>query len=107
MLAAWETKGQLSFARIDPETGERSPPTSPSGGEGSRKHPTVAANRRGETLLAWTEGTGWQKGGTLAWQVFDRSGKPLGPPGKVAGGVPVWGMAAAVARLDGGFTIVR
>ncbi len=107
VLAAWETKGQVYFSKIDRETGERSSPTSPPGGDGSRKHPTVATNARGETLLAWTEGTGWQKGGSLAWQVFDRTGRPLGPPGRAAGSVPVWGLATAVARPDGSFTIVR
>ena len=27
------------------------------------KHPVLATNPSGETLLAWTEGTGWQRGG--------------------------------------------
>lgn len=107
VVAAWETKGQVYSCRIDRETGERTLPISPPGGDGSRKHPTVAVNSRGETLLAWTEGTSWQKGGSLAWQVFDKAGRPLGPPGRAAGAVPVWGLASAIARLDGSFTIVR
>jgi hypothetical protein len=56
-------------------------------------------------LLAWTEGTGWRKGGALAWQVFDRSGKPVGEVGRKAGAVPVWGLPAAVTSLGGDFML--
>ncbi len=107
VLAAWETKGQVYFARIDPQTTTISPPVSPPGDAGSRKHPAVAGNAKGETILAWTEGTGWQKGGALAWQLFDREGRPTGEEGRIEGGVPVWGVASVVARPDGGFTIIR
>ena len=31
-----------------------------------RKHPVVAGNARGETILAWTEGVGWNRGGSVA-----------------------------------------
>ena len=27
--------------------------------------------------MAWTEGTGWQKGGSLAWQKFNREGEAV------------------------------
>ncbi len=107
VLAAWETRGQVSCARIDRESGERTTPTSPRGGAGSRKHPALAVNRRGEMILAWTEETSWQKGGSVAWQIFDESGRTVGPPGRIEGGVPVWGLVTVVARPDGGFTLVR
>jgi len=107
ILAAWETQGQVYFRRVDPKSNEASMPVAPSGARRVRKHPAVAANARGETILVWTEGTGWQKGGSLAWQVFDRQGKPIGPEGRIAGGVPVWGLATVVARPDGGFTIIH
>jgi hypothetical protein len=57
-------------------------------------------------LLAWTEGTGWQRGGALAWQVFDKSGKPTSARGRVADAIPVWGLPTAVAS-DHGFIIVH
>lgn len=106
VLAAWETRGQVYFTAIDPATLEPGSITAAPGSGDDRKHPTVAGNARGETLLAWTEGTGWQKGGSLAWQLFDRSGKPMSDKGRLEGVVPVWGLATAVARPDGGFTIV-
>lgn len=46
-----------------------------------RKHPVVLANQHGETLLAWTEGTAWQRGGTVAWQLFDSAGHAVGSKG--------------------------
>ena len=70
VLAAWETKGQVFFARIDPETLQPSSPVSPPGA-GSRKHPALAVNAQGETILVWAENTGWQRGGSLAWRIFD------------------------------------
>ncbi len=74
---------------------------------GGRKHPAVACSLRGETLLVWAEQTGWQKGGDLCWQVFDKTGKPTKVRGRVQGGVPVWGLATAVARPDGSFLIIH
>jgi hypothetical protein len=106
VLAAWETEQRVYFARIDPETGKISRPISPPGG-GGRKHPSVASNSKGETILAWTEGTGWQKGGALAWQVFDRSGRPTETKGRVEAGIPVWGLPTLVARPDGSFLIIH
>lgn len=106
VTAAWETNGQVYFSRIDPETLAPSRPVAPPGG-GDRKHPAVAVNARGETLLAWAEGTGWQRGGALAWRVFDPSGRATRASGRVENGVPVWGLPAAVARPDGGFTVIH
>jgi hypothetical protein len=65
----------------------------------------IAANSRGETMLVWTEGTGWKKGGSLAWQLYDPQGKPAGEKGAEQG-IPVWSFAAVVAEKDGSFTIV-
>ena len=38
-------------------------------GSGIRKHPSVAINAAGERLFAWTEGTAWARGGTVAWEL--------------------------------------
>jgi hypothetical protein len=102
--AAWETEKQVYFGRIDPAGAKLSPIAAPGTGE-NRKYPAVAANAQGQTLLVWTEGMGWKKGGSLAWQVYDKGGQPTQVHGK-ADGVPVWSLVAAFARPDGGFTIV-
>lgn len=105
VLAAWETEKQVYFTRIDPATGKAGALVPAPGSADPRKHPAVAGNAKGETLLAWTEGMTWNKGGSLAWQVFDSAGRPTGEKGEAAG-VPVWSLIAAFTRPDGAFTIV-
>ena len=57
-------------------------------------------------LLVWTENMGWEKGGSLAWQVFDKDLRPIaGEKGEIPG-VPTWSLVAAFARPDGHFTIL-
>jgi hypothetical protein len=104
VVAAWETAGQVQFSRIgaDGAPGRR---IEAPGSDRVRRHPSLAANTRGDVLLAWSEGTAWQRGGAVAWQVFDRSDRPTADFRK-APGVPVWGLVAAYACRDGNFRIV-
>ena len=106
LLAAWETEGQVYFAALNPKKPQPVSPIPATGEAGKRKHPVIASNSRGEVLLVWTEGTGWKKGGSLAWQFYDAQGQPIGERGEAAG-VPVWSLAAVVAEKDGGFTIIH
>ena len=107
LFAAWETNDQVYFAKIDPKTFKTSQPIPAPGAGQRRKHPVLAVNANGEVLLVWTEGTGWQKGGDLAWQVFDATGQPTAEKGRINGGIPVWSFAAVIARQDGGFAIIH
>jgi len=107
VLAAWETEGQVQFARVDTKSGKIGAIVRAPGVGRGRKHPVLAVNRAGEVLLAWTEGTGWQRGGALAWQLYDAAGRPTEVKGRVEGGIPVWGLAAAVANADGSFTLIH
>jgi hypothetical protein len=80
-------------------------PVSPEGDPGNRKHPRLAADNSGNVLLVWAEGTGWQKGGAIAWQVFDALGRPITGAKARTEGLPVWDFAAAVAG-ESGFEVV-
>ena len=102
VVVAGETHGRVFFVRVDPATGKVSEPTSP---EVKAKHPAIAANPKGEVLLAWTEETAWAKGGSVAWQLYDTEGNATPEKGKRPG-VPTWSLVAAFANADGSFTIV-
>jgi hypothetical protein len=104
VYAAWETEGQVYVGRIDLSTGALTRVLGAPGVDRTKKHPALAVNLAGDVLLAWTEGTAWNKGGVAVWQVFDSSGTPIGEPGR-ADGLPVWGLVAAYAQPDRGFSI--
>jgi hypothetical protein len=104
VLAAWETDGQIHFDRFNSVLA-LSETATPPGSADDRKHPSIAIDARGWVLLSWTEGTGWKKGGSLAWQMYDPSGKPAGSEGH-AEGVPAWDMPSVFADQQGNFTIV-
>lgn len=105
-LAAWETDGQVFYARIEPHSGRVGKPIAAPGIAGKRKHPVVAANGEGEVILAWTEGMEWNRGGSVAWQVFDASGRPLPAARGRAEGVPVWSLVAVCVQPDGDFVVI-
>jgi hypothetical protein len=102
VVGAWETGGQVYFEQL---AKVNETPVSAPGAANGRKHPRVAIGPNGDVLLIWTEGTGWQKGGSLAWQQFDANGKADGGKGTAAG-VPSWSFGAVVARPDGGFLVL-
>lgn len=105
MLAAWEQQKQVHAARL--QNGRIAQQFTPAGNPGDRAHPVLARDRAGLTLLAWTEGTGWQKGGALAWQLFDPQGRPLAASDSAGSvpGLPVWSLPAALALPKGGFLL--
>jgi len=102
VLAAWENAGKI---RAMPIGVKLRTPWEVSGPSDSAKTPAIAMNRRGEILFAWTEGTGWGRGGTAVWRVFNDAGEPIGNVGR-AEGVPAHGWIAAFARADGSFAVI-
>jgi hypothetical protein len=63
-------------------------------------------NAAGGTLYAWTEGTAWARGGTVAWELRSGTGTRVASASS-AGEVPVWSLVAAVARADGSFLLIH
>jgi hypothetical protein len=104
ILAAWETGDQIFWANVNSKTTQVSEPISPEG-KTKRKHPVAVANGRRETLLVWTENTGWGKGGTVVWRQFNSEGKPISEENR-EDGLPVWSLATAFADANGDFVIV-
>lgn len=105
-LAAWETDDRVFWAPIDPRSGLKTEPIA-APGEAKQRHPALAANTAGQVLVAWTEGTGWQKGGDLVWRLYGADGQPVADAERTAGGIPVWGVPAVVARSDGSFLVLH
>ncbi|MEX2399198.1 MAG: hypothetical protein WD423_00400 [Rhodothermales bacterium] len=101
MLGVWENDGQIYVARLDVPVNSEAVP----GASGQRKHPVAVGNRRNETLVAWTEGMGWNKAGSLAWHLIDADGRPTDVTG-IAPDVPVWSLPTAYADAAGGFVIL-
>jgi hypothetical protein len=98
-VGAWENNARLALAR----SFSTAPDTL--AGDASRKHPSLAFNSKGESLLAWVEGISFGQGGGVGWQRFDRDDKPAGPVGHGAG-LPGHGNVAAVALADGTFAVI-
>ncbi len=99
VLLSWERQGQVYFTAAESKK-LSALPAFPAPGEGkNRKHPSVAVNQRGQILLAWTEETGWNKGGALVWQIFDSKGRAISQQ-QHSPGVPAWGSLAVAASRE-------
>ncbi len=103
-FAAWESHKKVQFGRIDPATGQV-PNAVTINQATDEKYPALAENQAGDLLVAWTDGMGWDRGGSLSWELVNRSGKAGGDP-RVIPGVPAWSLIAAYPRKDGSFEIL-
>ena len=103
VLMAWESKGQVFWSPVD---GNSVYPHPAPGDGNNRKHPALVCDRDGNVLLAWTEGTGWNKGGSLAWQLFDASGNAIPDADGQRRDLPAWDSPAAFCGSDGTITIL-
>ena len=101
VLAAWETEKRVHFGHIAKEGIKISDAQVLDGN--NQKYPSLV-EKRGFTLVSWTEGMGWKRGGSLHWLLLDRFGKQIGEAGAVDG-VPVWSLVASYARPDGTFVL--
>ncbi|MDI1314869.1 hypothetical protein [Prosthecobacter sp.] len=99
LRAAWENDGQIvtgilgdtaSIKKIGPK---------------NAKHPSLAQNSKGQTLITSVTGSGWNKAGGLHWELLDAQGRVTesGDGDKL----PVWSYTAAYSRPDGSFVILH
>jgi hypothetical protein len=94
MLVGWETNNQIRFTAL--EKGVLTDPNVLSPDQAPKmKHPVFASSPEGQVLLVWTEGTGWKKGGTIAWKKWDDSKDGMGKVHRSNAEVPVWSFLAA------------
>ncbi len=100
LRGAWETE---KLVRTGPVNGK--PETWTKIGPDNAKHPAMAMNPQGETLITLVGGSGWAKGGKLHWQLLDAQGRPASSGAGAA--TPVWSFAAPYALKDGSFVILR
>ena len=98
LWGAWENDGQIITGLLEPGAVSRKI------GPQNAKHPILAQNAQGRTLIASIIGSGWAKAGTLHWDIMDEQGKVTvsGDGGKL----PVWSYATSYARPDGVFVIL-
>ncbi len=98
-VAAWPTKGDIYFARLDSK-GNVLPP-------GEVKTPGHSSMRSGLVALSRADGTSliaWKRNGELLWQLYDRQGVPQGDPGSVPSAEKG---AAGVVTRDGTFILFQ
>jgi hypothetical protein len=106
VLGAWETQTQVYFAPLSRGINyATSAIAAPAGYNPKRKYPSLARNKEGEILIAWVEGSGWQRGGLLGWQMFDQMGRPT-LTCTTQTSVPVWSFPAAFCLPDNRFAII-
>lgn len=75
-VAAWPTKGQIYFARLDSNGSPKTPrEIKTSGSSGMRTGIVSIPTQDGSTLVAW------KKDNQLGWQLYDDRGRPAGAPG--------------------------
>lgn len=111
-IGAWETDGRIRFASYSYRSVSDQPvrdlPGAADHGRDApgQKHPSIAVGEDGSVLIAWAEGTGWERGGAVAWQLFDPEMRPVPRSAGRADGLPAWSLPAAVALKGGGFAVL-
>ncbi|HEY1080820.1 MAG TPA: hypothetical protein VGE29_01075 [Prosthecobacter sp.] len=97
---AWENQGKITTALINQQS-----PHFVTLEARDAKHPVLSQNHRGQILISCVIGSGWSKAGRLHWELLEGNGTKVG----VGDGekLPVWSYAAAYARPDGTFVILK
>ncbi len=98
-LAAWPTRGEIYFARLDAQGNLLQPAEiKTTGRSGMRTGMLALSAPDGSTLVAW------KHDGQTAWQIYDVDGQPSGSPASAKSGGN--GVAGVVGK-DGRFILFR
>lgn len=100
LQAAWEKDGRIVTGRLDAAVG-----SSRQVGPKNAKHPVLARNSRGQTLVACVIGSGWNKAGTLHWDLLDEQGLSTASGGSDP--LPLWSHTAVYTHPDGSFVLLH
>jgi|SRR6266850_264911 len=95
-LMAWETKGQIFYARLDPAGALSSPKEIKAASRG--KWPMALGGPDGTVLVSWKNGS------TLSWHLHDPADKPVGEVKSQPSGNPH--RHAGVVTKDGTFLLI-
>ncbi|MDH5399104.1 MAG: hypothetical protein OEX02_13215 [Cyclobacteriaceae bacterium] len=96
----WEKEGKIFYRGKETGLPIHSPQSQ---GEGA-KHSKIVKSDSGYTLVCWTEGTGWNRGGNLAWELTDPDGQVI-ESGKRERAIEVWDFPAVAYAGEGQFLI--
>ena len=102
-FGAWETGGLIRYCMLGNQL--KTTVLSPQSQEDGSRHPSMAIGDDHYTLLTWSEGTGWNRGGGVAWEITHPDNK-LSRSGKMRESVPVWSFPSGFFVPEKGFTIV-
>ncbi len=100
VLGAWEAQSNIFVGPLDGKSDAHKIAR-----HARQRHPSIAVNKAGDTLVAWSENTGWKKGGRLAWQILTQKPTDTATHGGKAG-MPVWSFTAAYALKNGDFEVI-
>lgn len=103
-VAAWETEKQIHFGFVHSDPANMTD-SAVSKEIKNEKYPSLAINHSGLVLVAWTEGMGWKRGGSVRWQLVDSTGRSLGNP-RGTDGVPAWSLVSAYPQKNGNFVVL-
>ena len=107
-VAVWLSEGRIRLGQMGQtgrtNGGDRVRAVSEPGRKAN--HPVVVPlEGSGSLVVAWTEGTAWQRGGDLAWRTVGADASQDSPVQRLPG-VPVWGSVAAWREADGHVTVL-
>lgn len=104
-LVTWDSRGHVFWAKVEDKLKKNVAPT-----KRRSRAPVVATNAKGEVLFAWAEASNprqFREGADLAWQLYDKDGKPISKKQMIPKVLTRWSFAAVYAKPNGDFIILH